>query len=64
MSTTTSNPNNRSTCDYEKDPLGTGYCYMWERAPNFVCHQHTRRRLGLADLRTLINTAATAKRSA
>ena len=64
MSTTTSNPNNCTTCDYEKDPLGQGYCYMWERAPVFVCHQHTRRRLGLADLRTLINTAATAKRSA
>ena len=61
MNTEPSNPNNCATCDYEKDPLGTGYCYMWQEPPTFVCHQHTRLWMGLADLRSLINTAGTAK---
>lgn len=64
MNTEPSNPNNCATCDYEKDPLGTGHCYMWKEPPTFVCRQHTRRRMDLADLRSLINTAGTAKRSA
>ena len=50
MTPSPTNPNNCGTCDYEKDPLGTGYCYMWKEAPTFVCRQHSLRRTGLTDL--------------
>lgn len=51
MTLSPTNPNNCSTCGYEKDPQGTGYCYMWKDAPTFVCHQHTLRRTGLTGFR-------------
>ncbi|MBP8163154.1 MAG: hypothetical protein KAX89_06225 [Propionivibrio sp.] len=64
MTPSPTNPNNCGTCDYEKDPQGTGYCYMWEKAPDFVCHQHSLRRNSLANLLTRIPSADAAKGAA
>ena len=64
MTLSPTNPNNCSTCGYEKDPEGTGYCYMWKDAPTFVCHQHSLRRNSLANLLTRIPSADAAKGAA
>ena len=34
------NPNNCATCDHSEDPEG-GHCYMFKRAPQSACGQHT-----------------------
>jgi hypothetical protein len=36
------NPNNCATCDHKRHPDG-GHCYMFRRAPQVACLQHTAR---------------------
>jgi hypothetical protein len=41
MSSNKTNPMNCSACEYMKIPHVGIHCYMFEKAPEEVCYQHT-----------------------